>query len=111
EGRPVAARAHITTGPVVARGVWLDQTAGTLHWTPHQLRVEDILLRTGPSEARGRYTMDPASRDFRFLLDGHLQPEAIRGWFRDWWPRFWSRFDFSQATPGASVDVQGRWGE
>lgn len=110
-GRPHSASAVLETGPVVARQVALDRASGRLTWNPDNLRVDDIVLRAGASEARGSYRMDPATRDFRFLLQGRLEPAAIDGWFRDWWPRFWRRFDFGASLPLADVDVQGRWGD
>jgi hypothetical protein len=79
-------------------------------WSGREARVDELDLLTPGSVARGSYAMDTQTLDFRFLLEGSLQPADIDGWFRDWWPRFWSAFDFSRGTPSAGVDVAGRWG-
>jgi hypothetical protein len=112
DGKPLDATTRVASGPVVARGVALDAASGMVQWRAddHSLVAEDIRLVTGASEARGRYVMNTQSRDFRFLLSGHLQPAAINGWFREWWPNFWSQFDFREAPPSADVDVRGQWG-
>jgi hypothetical protein len=107
--RPLRAEAAWQTGPVVARRVPLDATAAQLHWSGHDLRVPDLLLRCGTSLAQGSYTMDTESLVFRFLLNGQLDPPAIQGWFRDWWPRFWRQFEFRADPPAANVEVSGRW--
>jgi len=110
-GKPTAATFNFNTGPVVARRVPLDATAANVRWAGQEITAENILLRVGASEARGSFTTDPATRDFQFLLGGRLEPPAIAGWFKDWWPRFWSSFDFRGAPPDASVEVAGRWQE
>ena len=97
-------------GPVTARGVPLDGASAAFRVNGTQAIVEDIVLRQGPSLAQGTYLMDLSTRDFRFLLNGSLQPMGISGWFKDWWPRFWANFDFSEQLPTADVDVRGRWG-
>ena len=109
-GRPSRADVRLSAGPVIARNVALDQASGHAFWSPERVHVEDIHLAVGPSEARGTYSMDTGTRDFRFLLSGQLQPAAIDGWFREWWTMFWERFDFGDQTPSADVDIQGRWG-
>ncbi len=108
-GRPRSARAVVSSGPVWARGVDLARAGGELHWDGTTARAEDIVLTTPSSEARGRYEMDIASRRFRFLLSGRLQPSDIDGWFREWWSNFWKRFEFADA-PAADVDIRGQWG-
>jgi hypothetical protein len=108
-GRPRSATARVQSGAVIARGVSLTAAAGVVRWDGKTLHADDILLLTPNSEARGRYEMDVPTREFRFLLSGHLEPADINGWFREWWPNLWSRFDFTQ-PPAAEVEVSGRWG-
>jgi hypothetical protein len=110
-GKVASANGTLETGPVTARNVPLSGVRARFAWAGTDVEVEDIELRTSASIARGSYTMDTNTRAFRFLLKGSLQPEDINGWFRDWWPRFWSAFDFSRAAPTADVDVAGQWGE
>jgi len=96
---------------LTAREVPLDAVTARVHFSGTELRATEIVLRQGENSARGSYTMDTASRDYRFLLQGHLRPLDISGWFREWWPHLFGNFDFSAAVPQADVDVQGRWGE
>jgi len=111
QGQVLSARAAFQTGPVVARQVPLDATQARVIWDGERILARDIVLRTGPSQAFGSYSMDTKTREFQFLLQGRLDPPDINGWFRDWWPRFFSRFQFKAAPPDASVEVAGVWGD
>ncbi len=109
-GVPLAVEGAFTAGPVTARAVPLRSASGRFAWSGSHLRVSEIVLQTPGSSARGSYEMDTSSRAFRFLLEGTLQPGDINGWFREWWPRFWTSFDFSTLAPRAGVEIAGRWG-
>jgi hypothetical protein len=106
---PARAEADVAVGPVIARDVALDAAGAHVVYAGRELRVTDLVLHQGDNVARGSYTMDTATRDYRFLLQGRLRPLDISGWFKDWWPRFWAHFDFSAAPSAADVDVSGRW--
>lgn len=108
--RPLRAEASFSTGAVEARRVPLSATSARVTWEGSSIRADDIMLRTGPSVALGSYEMNTETRDFRFLLQGRLDPPDIRGWFRDWWMKLFAQFDFSGGLPDASVEVSGRWG-
>jgi hypothetical protein len=108
--KPARAEADISVRHVTARDVPLDAAAGHVTYAGHDLRVTDLLLLQGDNAAHGSYTMDTATRDYRFLLQGRLRPLDISGWFKAWWPRFWSNFDFTAVPPAADVDITGRWG-
>ena len=103
--------ARLVTGPLVARGVPLDSVTGRVTFAGTDFRATDIVLHQGENVARGSYTMDTASLDYRFLLTGRLRPAGINGWFQEWWPHLFSNFDFTASAPAADVDVQGRWGD
>lgn len=109
-GKPLRAEARFSTGEVEARRVPLTATSALVQWHGSTLRADQIMLRTGPSVALGSYEMDTATRDFRFLLRGRLDPPGIQGWFRDWWVKLFDQFDFTGGLPDASVEVSGRWG-
>jgi hypothetical protein len=124
-GRPVTLAATVRLDPgwkltrgtvrldaedAVAYGVHLDEARGRVTLDGTSLVASDLVLKTGASAAGGAYTMDTATKDFRFLLEGHLEPAAINPWFRDWWQRLFSHFDFAAAVPWANVDVAGQWG-
>lgn len=109
-GRPVRAEGRLEGGGAVAYHVPIDAAAADFSWHDDELAFTDILLRLNRSEARGSYAMNIASRDFRFLLTGHLDPPDIAGWFHDWWPEFWKTFAFT-TPPETDVEVRGRWGD
>ncbi|HEY0944365.1 MAG TPA: AsmA-like C-terminal region-containing protein, partial [Opitutaceae bacterium] len=110
-GRPASAHGRLDSGPVDVRGVPLDAAGSDFAWEGTRLVCDNLLLRQGESEARGRYEMDTVTNDYRFLLTGRLRPLGIEGWFHDWWTNFWDDFDFAAAPPEADVDVAGRWRE
>jgi len=91
--------------------VLIDHVAGNVELHGSDFRATDAYLRQGGNLARGSYTMDLATNDYRFLLKGRLRPPDIDPWFKEWWPRFWATFDFTPVAPEADVDVQGRWGD
>ena len=99
-----------TSGPVVARNVAIDAASGEFSLAGGDLLAHRVHLTLGASEARGSYWMNTATRDFRFLLTGGLRPPEIGGWFSQWWPNFWSNFDFTAAIPQADIDIAGTWG-
>ena len=107
--KPVRAEGDVTAGRVIAHDVALDGASAHLAYAGHDLQVTDLVLRQGDNRARGSYTMDTATRDYRFLLQGRLRPLDIAGWFKEWWPHFWEHFDFAAAPPEADVDISGQW--
>lgn len=103
------ADAAVQVGAAVASGVPLRSARAEVAFADGQLDVQRIVLQQGESEVRGSYTMDVATRDYRFLLGGHVFPEGISPWFHEWWPRLWRDFEFRGPPPLADVDVRGRW--
>ncbi len=108
--KPVRSVADFSVRHVMARDVPIDAASGHIVYAGQALDVSDITLHQGENEAYGSYSMDTASYDYRFLLHGRLRPGDISGWFTEWWPDFWSSFDFTAAPAAADVDVMGRWG-
>ena len=104
------AEGDLSVRHAVAHDVPIDVAGGHIVFAGHALEVTDITLLQGDNAAFGSYSMDTATLDYRFLLQGRLRPFDISGWFTNWWPRFWSSFDFSAAPPAADVDIAGRWG-
>ncbi|MGC4071816.1 MAG: AsmA-like C-terminal region-containing protein [Nibricoccus sp.] len=105
------ASGRISSGLVQVGRVAISATAAEFSYAGTALDVRRILLKTPESEARGGYTMDTQTNDFRFLLKGALRPPDIAGWFSGWWPSFWSHFDFSGSSPPrADIVISGRWG-
>ncbi|MBI5381641.1 MAG: hypothetical protein HZA31_07055 [Opitutae bacterium] len=108
-GKPERARGWIATERLAVQDVAIDAVAGKLEWQGNDFRATDAVMFQGESVARGTYTMDLASRDYRFLLKGRLRPEGINGWFTESWPNIWKNFVFVQ-PPDADADILGRWG-
>jgi hypothetical protein len=93
--------------------VTLDEAEGRVELTPERFLAPEARVRLGGENfAYGSYEQILATRDFRFLLEGSLEPLVISGWFAPWWTNFFKNtFDFSAGPPRASVDVRGRWRE
>jgi len=107
--KPARAEADVAVRQAVAREVMINAASAHIVYAGHRLEVTDLYLLQGGNVARGTYTMDTITRDFRFLLRGRLRPLDITEWFKGWWPQFWEHFDFTAAAPEADVDVTGRW--
>lgn len=101
--------AAVSLRGIDAYGVTMDEGSARVELTPGRLYAPEAFGRIGPNFARGSYEHDFATREFRFLLDGRLRPLDISGWFHDWWPHFFQRFEFPVQPPLASVDVHGFW--
>ena len=100
---------HVTARDVYAYRVTLDQIDGHLFFDGTDMIATDAKAQIGKNYARGSYTQNFTTQQFRFLLHGQLDPPDISGWFREWWPNFWQDFVFPNGGPRAEVDVQGRW--
>lgn len=101
---------RISGGGVDAYHVAMDSFAGHITFDGRRFLATDAVAFLGGNFARGSYEQDFTTREFRFLLNGRLDPPAISGWFREWWANFWREFDFTVAAPDADVDVRGYWG-
>ncbi len=109
-GIPTRIEGHLEGGGAVAYHVPIDEASADFVWQGEELSFTDMLLRLNKSEARGSYSMNIHTHDFRFLLTGHLNPPDIGGWFHGWWDTFWADFNFP--TPAeAQVEVRGQWGD
>lgn len=103
--------AHVSVRGIKAHRVAMEAGWAEVEVEPGRVFAPRAYARIGENFAHGSYEQDLRTRAFRFLLDGQLRPDDISGWFREWWPRFFQRFDFSAAAPRASVDVSGVWKE
>jgi hypothetical protein len=102
--------ARVDAGRLDSRGVQVTSARGRIDIEGTSFLAHDARVTIGESAARGSYWMDFATTDYRMLLDGHLRPADITGWFHaDWWPNFWNRFFVFTTPPAAEVDIQGRW--
>ncbi len=104
--------AKVTVQGIDAYHVHMEEGRAIVEFDGRHFHSPEAWARIGENFARGTYDHDLVTRDYRFLLDGQLRPLAIAGWFPSgWWTRFFEKFDFPDAPPVASVDVQGRWTE
>jgi hypothetical protein len=101
---------YIAGADATAYHVPMDAFAGHIEFDGRRFLATEAVAFIGDNFARGSFEQVFASREFRFLLSGRLHPPVISGWFREWWPKFWEHFDFTQAAPVADVDVRGRLG-
>ncbi len=108
-GKLQLARGWIEADDFSIQGVQLDHIKGNLLWDGRQFHGTQAVMRQRNNIARGSYWMDTATRDYRFLLTGRMQPTDISDWFTEWWPALWSKFVFPEPVPDADVDITGRW--
>ncbi|MFA5264491.1 MAG: AsmA-like C-terminal region-containing protein [Opitutaceae bacterium] len=108
-GKLQIARGWVEADRFSIQGVPLDHIKGDLLWDGRQFHGTEAVLRQGNNIARGSYWMDAATRDYRFLLSGGMQPMDISEWFTGWWPALWRNFGFEAALPDADIDIIGRW--
>lgn len=102
---------RVRGGRLNSRGVDITSTRGRIDIDRQgNFLAFDAEVGAVENSARGSYWMNFFSRDFRILLTGQLRPADISGWFRsDWWPKFWTNFDFRAAPPRADVEVIGNY--
>jgi len=104
-----AAHAWVAGDNVVIYHVPFDRVYSRVFFDGRQFLADRASLRVDRSEAGGSYWMSIPDLDYRFLLNGQLQPPRIKGWFSDWWTDFWDSFQFAHEVPWADIDIVGRW--
>ncbi|OHE71455.1 MAG: hypothetical protein A2007_02135 [Verrucomicrobia bacterium GWC2_42_7] len=75
----------------------------------NELEIKDCFLKTEDSCVTGSYKHNIETQDYRFLLDGVLNPAFLNTLLKDWWKKFWVPFKFNAAFPYANIDIQGNW--
>lgn len=90
-------------------GVIMEDGRAAIELEPGRFYSPEAFARVGENFAYGTYEHDLKTHDYRFLLQGRLQPLAISVWFHDWWSHFFEQLVFPAAPPDASVDVRGSW--
>lgn len=100
---------HIAAQAIDAYHVPMDSVRGEIELDRRRFHAHHAVARMGENFARGSFTQEFPSREYRFLLNGRLRPGDIGGWFRSWWQDVFEHFEFPLAPPEASVDVAGRW--
>jgi hypothetical protein len=95
---------------VNAYGVKLDEVRGDVSFDGRHFAARNATAVAGGNLALGSYEQDFRTLGFRYLLRGRLRPLEISHWFRGgWWEGIFGRFDFTEAPPDATVDVQGHY--
>ena len=101
-----------TVHSIDAYHVHMDEGRAIVEFDGRHFGSPEAWASLGENFARGTYSHDLVTREFRFLLEGRLRPLDISGWFSGgWWQRFFQQFELPVAPPTASVDVSGRWTE
>jgi hypothetical protein len=100
---------HVTARDIAAYRVPIDRATGHIAFDGRHFIARDAVAALGENLAWGSFEQDLSTLNFRFLLEGHLRPLEISGWFGPWWGDFFQHFEFPARPPDASVDVAGRW--
>lgn len=98
-----------TSGPLTARGVFLERATGRGTVTPEKVRVEHFEITNGDEHAFGTYEDNLRTRENRVHLAGTVRPLSISPWFSGWWANFWDDFTLHGPAPWFAVDVHGDW--
>jgi hypothetical protein len=102
----VSARVALTG--LTAKRVTIDEARGVVEFDGRVLRAPEAYARLGADSARGSFTEDVSTHDYRFLLSGRLRPLDITPWIAGaWWPDFFGNFAFPAEPLAASADLQG----
>jgi len=106
------ARAHgvVAARNLTANRVHIDEVGGRVAFDGRRLVASEAYARLGADYARGTFEDELATRDYRFLLEGHLRPLDISPWIAgSWWKEFFSNMDFPVEPPLANMDLTGCW--
>ncbi|MEX2043813.1 MAG: hypothetical protein WD941_00575, partial [Opitutus sp.] len=103
--------AQAQLGGIKAYGVSMDRGKAAVEFDGRRFHASEAFATMGENFARGSFTQDLQTREFRFLLEGRLRPMDISPWFRAWWGNFFRQFEFPATPPIANVDVGGFWRE
>lgn len=98
-----------TSGPITARGVFLERARGTGTVTPERVWVKHFEIGNGDEHAFGTYEDNLRTRENRVHLAGTVRPLSISPWFSGWWADFWDDFTIEGRAPWFAVDVHGNW--
>jgi len=101
--------ARVATHGMRIRAVTLDDVSGRVDFDGRRFLATDARVRSGENFARGTYSQDLPTGEYRFVLEGALRPMALSSWFPQWWPALFGNFVFPAEAPRASVDLQGHW--
>ncbi|MEC8044475.1 MAG: hypothetical protein VX130_07785 [Verrucomicrobiota bacterium] len=74
------------------------------------INLSRIHGKLGDTNATGSFSQSWSPNRYRFLLNGHCNPNDIKAWFGEWWTKIWTEFNFSSLTPLGDISVQGIWG-
>lgn len=78
---------------------------------PDSLTLTDMHVRTADYAVSGSYTQNLQTNDYRFLINGTVQPLDISFIVdEEWWDELWKEFSFDKMLPEASLDLGGRYG-
>lgn len=78
--------------------------------SPAQIALTDVSFQHPNCTGEGAYYQNLSNDDYRFLLNGSLDPHLITPVMDPWWKDLWVDFDLA-AWPKANLDVQGNWAQ
>lgn len=71
--------------------------------------IEDAYVVGANWTGKGVYWQDWKSLDYRFRMNGSLDPDFVSAWMPDFWRGIWRPFHFKSEAPGMDMDLRGNW--
>ncbi len=98
----------LKSGPIIAKGVPLENGYVTGTVTPERFDVNTLELKNNKTFISGSYFNLFSTKDYRFLFRGNFHPLTLSPWFKDWWEQFWQNFSFSPQGANCDISIQAR---
>jgi len=71
--------------------------------------IEDAYVVGANWTGKGVYWQDWSSLDYRFRMNGSLDPDFVSAWMPDFWRGIWRPFHFKKEAPKVDMDLRGNW--
>ncbi len=80
------------------------------YWSGEEIFFDDVMLHSGTYRVEGSYWQNLRTQDYRFLLEGTVQPGDLNQIVdEEWWTELWEQFAFSGDLPSANIDLRSRY--
>lgn len=80
------------------------------HYANSILDIEAAHLISNRYAVTGSYWQNLSTQDYRFLLEGTIDPTDLNSIIReDWWQDLWPMFEFHSELPYSNIDLRGRY--
>lgn len=103
---------EIDSGPASYESLKVESLYTQASLTPGQLELHKTVIETKDYTVRGQYWQNLKTDDYRFLINGHVNPMDIAFIVdEEWWDELWKQFKFKDDLPKANMDIKGRYGD